>query len=130
MRVGTRLRPKGSAPRSPRARTPTKAVGEAAQVPDQMSQLHRQATDAGEVVHESHPKAASIPFWDDAEDEASWPGGKSRCRDYNCRCACPEGAQTEGVYTLCEQPHWELHPQGWRPNPLFGPAGPGLPQRL
>lgn len=62
-----------------------KAVGQALQVSGQRNQLHLQPDGDKEIVHESHQLATFVPFPDDPEDEASWPGGQNYCgcRDSN-----------------------------------------------
>ncbi|PNJ41259.1 RPL18 isoform 11, partial [Pongo abelii] len=54
-------------------------------VSGQKNQLHIQPGCVEEVVYESHQPAASVPFPDDPEDEASWPGKQNSrgCGDHN-----------------------------------------------
>ena len=56
-----------------------KAVSEAIQVSGKINQHHLQPSDAEEVAYESPQLAVSVPFPDDLEDEASWPGRQNCC---------------------------------------------------
>ena len=70
------------------------------------------------------PSPAPFP---DPENEASWPGGQNSCGrgDYNRRCSCPGGAQTEGV---CSVPRVASSRPGQYPH--LWPAGLGLSHGL